>query len=460
MESYLYAAYHPYSYRYPPPKGKGGAAAAGGWRQRGSGYFSGYGEAAAAAEYFDNYQRAQLKAILSQVNPNLTPRLRKANTKEVGVQVNPRQDASVQCSLGPRTLLRRRSGPPVSPAGTRPREAEREPEQEQGSPATTSTRAVRFPRTIAVYSPMASRRLTAFLEEPGPEPERRPQEEEAAAAAVAAVEEEPAAMREQREAEAASVRASWEKPPESGAEPLGQRPAEPRGQRPPATPETPEGSREEAAEAAAEQQQEATAAAAAAATRAEPPAAPQKREPAAGKTRLRFQVRGGPGREGAGRGGGEEERVPGGGGGGNAPAPSSNGCARQFLEQKYGYYHCKDCNIRWESAYVWCVQGTNKVGRARIIPPRHGSSRPPPSPLTPGPPLRLHPPSPPPGLFSAVLPDLPEVLQPIPRGGHHLPGKGPPVLPSATHPPILGPPDPPTAAFSPRAASRRGAPAP
>uniref|UniRef100_A0A452F5F4 Zygote arrest 1 n=1 Tax=Capra hircus TaxID=9925 RepID=A0A452F5F4_CAPHI len=33
----------------------------------------------------------------------------------------------------------------------------------------------------------------------------------------------------------------------------------------------------------------------------------------------------------------------------------------QFLEQKYGYYHCKDCNIRWESAYVWCVQGTNKV---------------------------------------------------------------------------------------------------
>lgn len=64
MASYLYTAYHPYSYRYPPPKGKGGAA--GGWRPRGSSYFSGYGEA--AAEYFDNYQRAQLKAILSQVN--------------------------------------------------------------------------------------------------------------------------------------------------------------------------------------------------------------------------------------------------------------------------------------------------------------------------------------------------------------------------------------------------------
>ncbi|NXC00606.1 ZAR1 protein, partial [Orthonyx spaldingii] len=180
-----------------------------------------------AAESFDNYQRAQLKAILSQVNPNLTPRLRKANTKEVGVQVNPRQDASVQCSLGPRTLLRRRPGP--GPAAPRPREAE----QELGSPATTSTRAVRFPRTIAVYSPMASRRLTAFLEEPSPEPERRPQQQQDKAAAV---EEEPAVLREQREAEAAA-----------------------------------------------------------------------------------------------------------------------------FLEQKYGYYHCKACNIRWESAYVWCVQGTNKV---------------------------------------------------------------------------------------------------
>nr|XP_030126910.3 zygote arrest protein 1 [Taeniopygia guttata] len=300
MASYLYTTYHPYSYRYPPPKGKGGAA--GGWRPRGSSgssgssYFSGYGEA--AAEYFDNYQRAQLKAILSQVNPNLTPRLRKANTKEVGVQVNPRQDASVQCSLGPRTLLRRRPGP----AAPRPREAERE--QELGSPATTSTRAVRFPRTIAVYSPVASRRLTAFLEEPSPEPEGRPQQQEKAAA----VEEEPAALREQRAAEAAAVRASWEKPPEGGAEPLGQRSAEPLEQRSaaPAEPAT-EARQEEPAEPSAQP--------------AEPPASPQKQQPSAGKTRLRFQ----------------------------------------FLEQKYGYYHCKACNIRWESAYVWCVQGTNKV---------------------------------------------------------------------------------------------------
>ncbi|XP_015268354.1 PREDICTED: zygote arrest protein 1 [Gekko japonicus] len=195
MESYVYPSYNPYSYRYPTPKGKGPAP----WRQRG-GYFSSYGEsaaaaAAAAAEYFDNYQRAQLKAILSQVNPSLTPRLRKANTKEMGVQVNPRQDASVQCSLGPRPLLLRRRAPP---------------EQGQGSPVSNvAARAVRFPRTIAVYSPVAHRRATAKEQE----------------------------------------------------------------------------------------------------------------EPGQSKTRVRFQ----------------------------------------FLEQKYGYYHCKDCNIRWESAYVWCVQGTNKV---------------------------------------------------------------------------------------------------
>ncbi|XP_058660046.1 zygote arrest protein 1 [Ammospiza caudacuta] len=310
MASYLYTAYHPYSYRYPPPRGKGGAA--GGWRPRGSsGYYSGYGEA--AAEYFDNYQRAQLKAILSQVNPNLTPRLRKANTKEVGVQVNPRQDASVQCSLGRRTLLRGRPGP----AAPRPCEAQRE--QELGSPATINTRAVRFPRTIAVYSPVASRRLTAFLEEPNPELERQPQQQDKASA----VEEEPAALREQRAAqaaaEAAAVRASWEKPPEVGAEPLGQRSAAPPE---PATEASQEQLAEPSAQAGAAEPSAQAGAAEPAAQPAEPPASPQKQQQAsAGKTRLRFQ----------------------------------------FLEQKYGYYHCKACNIRWESAYVWCVQGTNKV---------------------------------------------------------------------------------------------------
>ncbi|TFK14822.1 dnaJ-like protein subfamily C member 18 [Platysternon megacephalum] len=292
MESYLYSAYTPYSYRYQPPKGKGPPGA---WRQRGT-YFSGYGDtaAAAAAEYFDNYQRAQLKAILSQVNPSLTPRLRKANTKEVGVQVNPRQDASVQCSLGPRTLLLRRRPAPGLPS-LRPRE------QEQGSPATASSRPVRFPRTIAVYSPMASRRLTTFLEEPEPED---PGQEAAEEPEEAAAEEE-----EQQRSEAAAVRASWEQPPGSSAEPQEPRP-----------PQQQEVAEEEAAAPRQEGPVEAPE------RQAGQPQAAAPQEPGQGKTRLRFQ----------------------------------------FLEQKYGYYHCKDCNIRWESAYVWCVQGTNKVG---LVPP-------------------------------------------------------------------------------------------
>ncbi|KAJ0061571.1 hypothetical protein NL108_005720, partial [Boleophthalmus pectinirostris] len=32
-----------------------------------------------------------------------------------------------------------------------------------------------------------------------------------------------------------------------------------------------------------------------------------------------------------------------------------------FLEQRYGFFHCKKCNVRWESAYVWCISGTSKV---------------------------------------------------------------------------------------------------
>nr|XP_056711611.1 zygote arrest protein 1 [Euleptes europaea] len=287
MESYVYPSYNPYSYRYPPPKGKG----PGPWRQRGS-YFSGYGEsaavaAAAAAEYFDNYQRAQLKAILSQVNPHLTPRLRRANTKEMGVQVNPRQDASVQCSLGPRPLLRRRGAPP---------------EQELGSPVShVAARSVRFPRTLAVYSPVASRRLTTFLEEP-----ETPEEAAAAAAAKPPRE----AADKEGAAAAAAARASWEKPSGGPAEPQEQRPApKAEGSEGPPRPDGQEAPREEKGEAATGKGPQ-------------DPLPPSAREEAEqSKTRVRFQ----------------------------------------FLEQKYGYYHCKECNIRWESAYVWCVQGTNKV---------------------------------------------------------------------------------------------------
>ena len=50
-----------------------------------------------------------------------------------------------------------------------------------------------------------------------------------------------------------------------------------------------------------------------------------------------------------------------------APVDSSQPLGRpnfQFLEPKYGYFHCKDCKTRWESAYVWCISGTNKVSES------------------------------------------------------------------------------------------------
>ncbi|XP_039224248.1 zygote arrest protein 1 isoform X1 [Crotalus tigris] len=288
MESYAYPSYNPYSYRYQPPKGKGGQGA---WRPRSS-YLSSYSEAvaaAAAAEYFDNYQRAQLKAILSQVNPNLTPRLRKANTKEVGVQVNPRQDASVQCSLGPRPLLfrsRARGGGGGGGGG----------EQEQGCPVSGAPRSVRFPRTIAVYSPVASRRLTTFLEEA----ERR-EPSTLAAGPPPGIEGDAVA----------AARAVWPKgEEESGAESQ---------ERKKKSASVPDGAGSSPTKGQAEKEWKGEGGKAVAVPITTPPLAREEAEPS--KARVRFQ----------------------------------------FLEQKYGYYHCKDCNIRWESAYVWCVQGTNKV---------------------------------------------------------------------------------------------------
>ncbi|XP_075705722.1 zygote arrest protein 1 [Rhinoderma darwinii] len=235
MDNYMYSAYNPYSYRYLNPKNKGMS-----WRQKN--YLSNYGD---TGEYFDNYQRAQLKAILSQVNPNLTPRLRKANTRDVGIQVNPRQDASVQCSLGPRTLVRRRTGTLRKP--------QQVPSDEE-SPASP-TKTVQFHRTIAVYSPVAAGRLATFQEETE-EAQETPEDSETA--------------------KDVSLNASDK---EAGKE---------------------DGEINEANKVGEDETQS---------------------TPSPGQTRLRFQ----------------------------------------FLEQKYGYYHCKECNIRWESAYVWCVQGTNKV---------------------------------------------------------------------------------------------------
>ncbi|XP_067419057.1 protein ZAR1-like [Emydura macquarii macquarii] len=190
------------------------------------------------ADYLDSYKRAQLKALLSQVSPGLTPRLRKANTKEVGVQVNPRVDASVQCSLGPRKL---QPGRLQSPSG-------------------------RFSQAApAVYSPVLDRRLFTL-----PEAARPKAEQEAPAAA-----------------------------------PEGQDGAD--GEQAALHPEEP-GERSRGPDAAQQPQRDETEEA-------------QREEGAAEAKRSAFQ----------------------------------------FLEQKYGYFHCKDCKTRWESAYVWCISGSNKV---------------------------------------------------------------------------------------------------
>ncbi|NP_001153159.1 ZAR1-like protein S homeolog [Xenopus laevis] len=185
-------------------------------------------------DYLDHFQRAQLKAILSQVNPNLTPRLRKVNTKEMGVQVNPRVDTGVQCSLGPRTL-RRPPPPPSSPV--------------------KPTDCARFSRPVAVYSPVVDRRLFSL-----PQGGRLPKKSLPA--------------------------------PDSQSQPLKDRGPSPEEKEP----ETKEALEKSPVPGAEE---------------------PNEEEP-------------------------------------NKPA-------FQFLEQKYGYFHCKDCKTRWESAYVWCISGSNKV---------------------------------------------------------------------------------------------------
>ncbi|XP_043853465.1 ZAR1-like protein [Dromiciops gliroides] len=200
-------------------------------------------------DYLDSYKRAQLKAILSQVNPNMSLRLCKANTKDVGVQVSPRADKFIQCSLGPRTL---HSSSPV----------------EGSSPAGLSTRGF--------YSPVLGRGLLIRLSKQegqgkgkvssevgvsGPQKPFSPEPE-----GTREAEEQPPQVEEQPQEEGVELTASLEQDTQDGE---------------------------------VEHQKEGT-------------TLPKK--------------------------------------------PTF-----QFLEQKYGYFHCKDCKTRWESAYVWCISGSNKV---------------------------------------------------------------------------------------------------
>ncbi|XP_078078980.1 zygote arrest protein 2.L-like [Mustelus asterias] len=221
-----------------------------------------------AVEYLDNYKRAQLKAILSQVNPNLTPRLRKANTKEIGIQVNPKVDVSVQCSLGPRTLprqKRRTANEGAAPGSRSPSPsaaADSGGEPEAAGATAPSPAVVRFSRPIAIYSPAFDRCLLEKDKEPG-----KPEEQ--------------------------SAPENLENDSAPQPEPKAEAPLPARN-----TADT----AEEGSQGNTEQ---------------------KDKESKAGEASQKFRF--------------------------------------QFLEQKYGYYHCKDCNIRWESAYVWCISGTNKV---------------------------------------------------------------------------------------------------
>ncbi|XP_041862416.1 zygote arrest protein 1 [Melanotaenia boesemani] len=257
VDSYFYSSYNPYLGRYSRPRDTG-------WKYKS--YFSQYRD---TSDAFNNHQRAQLKSILSQINPKLTPRLRKANTKDVAVQVNPKKDASVQCSIGPRTLQamkrdfqRKRRPEPATPIGG-------------DSPKAGG--AVRYPRTLAVYSPIAYRSVTYFL------------------------------VDDNNNKEASSEAAQTAQTPGDPAESAGDTDG-----------------KEEEDHLSGEDGNVA------------------KGRENDKKQKSKPQVK----REGA------------------QPAEESKSKGRvrfQFLEQKYGYYHCRDCNLRWESAYVWCVQGTNKV---------------------------------------------------------------------------------------------------
>ncbi|XP_040835828.1 ZAR1-like protein [Ochotona curzoniae] len=190
-----------------------------------------------ASDYcMDPYKRTQLKAILAQMNPSLKLQLCKPNTREVGVQANPRVDKSVQCSLGPRTLH-----------SCSPR-------------ASTGHRLP--PEGWEACLPMTSRKGLIRLQVGGSNGEG--------------------------EALCSPVKTGQQRSPKLKSE---------------------------------EQQKKVR--------QPEELGVSEATSPQEGK---------------------------------NKPPPDLLQKPNfQFLEPKYGYFHCKDCKTRWESAYVWCIAGTNKV---------------------------------------------------------------------------------------------------
>lgn len=96
------------------------------------------------------------KAILSQVNPSLPlPPLKKANTKECGVQVNAKVDKVVQCSLGPKTLFC-----DDHPASFKsPQSPDLFTPDGKAQCHTPPVSNLRFFRPVSIYSPVFDRRL-------------------------------------------------------------------------------------------------------------------------------------------------------------------------------------------------------------------------------------------------------------------------------------------------------------
>ncbi|CAL8255150.1 unnamed protein product [Merluccius merluccius] len=285
--SYFYPSYNPCAGRCHRPR----AVA---WRYRkcvSDAHADADADAAAAAEAFNNHQRAQLRSIISQINPKLTPRLRKANTRDVAVQVNPRADASVQCAIGHRTLA-------LSKLEALCRRRARECAQgakkcagSSGGGVGGGGGTVRYPRTLAVYSPIAYRSITSFLsaeEEDG---------DGGGGSCDVASGEEPLLESDAPKDESDAPKDENNNNDDGGGSDVRVAGVEPKA-------------------AAAAQLRK---------VQSKKPLKAEASEPVKEGSKIKARVR------------------------------------FQFLEQKYGYYHCRGCNLRWESAYVWCVQGTNKV---------------------------------------------------------------------------------------------------
>ncbi|KAM3602031.1 uncharacterized protein V6R79_023351 [Siganus canaliculatus] len=179
------------------------------------------------------------KAIISQVNPSSPAPLKKANTKDCGVQVNARVDKVVQCSLGPKTLcgLDGDHAPIMSPQT--PNLLRLDGKEQCHTPPPVGT--LRFLRPVSIYSPVFDRRIH---------------------------------LKKQCDGSGSEGEAGQESDKDAETEQSGE------------------------------------------------------------DTVKDFET---------------------------TFHRSSKGSNFQFLEQRYGFFHCKKCNIRWESAYVWCISGTSKV---------------------------------------------------------------------------------------------------